>query len=257
MAGQAAPLKDQLFTPEKVGALAQRIELVHPAFLRDEFVSSVLERFPELELKGRISWMAECLEGYLPRDFRHAVGILLQSLPAPADPTLTDGDFGDFVYAPYSEYVARGGCSAADLEFSLAALRETTTRFSAEFAIRPFLDAFPGKVLATLLTWTDDEHYHVRRLCSEGTRPRLPWAKNLTLPYDAGIPILDRLFADPTRYVIRSVANHVNDISKKDPDLALDSSRGGATLGGNGLARWNTSSVTRRGRSSGSVTPPR
>lgn len=224
------PLKDQLFTREKVELIAGEIERVNSAFRADEFVAAVVARFPELELKARIGWIATCLEGHLPRGFREAAGVLVRSLPAPADPALSDGDFGDFIYAAYGEYIARRGCTAEDLGFSLAALREVTTRFSAEFAIRPFLDAFPDQVLATLLVWTEDEHYHVRRLCSEGTRPRLPWARNLTLPYEVGIPLVDRLFADPTRYVTRSVANHVNDISKKDPDLALDT-----------LERWRAS----------------
>ncbi|MEV4334764.1 hypothetical protein AB0K02_30315 [Streptomyces sp. NPDC049597] len=228
------PLKDQFFTREKVELIAGEIERVDPAFRADEFAAAVVARFPELELKARIDWIAICLERSLPRDFREAAGVLVRSLPAPADPGLSDGDFGDFIYAPYAEYIGRRGCSAEDLEFSLAALREITTRFSAEFAIRPFLDAFPDQVLATLLVWTEDEHYHVRRLCSEGTRPRLPWARNLTLPYDVGVPLLDRLFADPTRYVTRSVANHVNDISKKDPDLALDT-----------LERWRNSGQQR------------
>ncbi|GGW43067.1 hypothetical protein [Streptomyces xantholiticus] len=223
-------LKDQLFTREKVELMAGEIVSVDPAFRRDEFVAAVVARFPELELKARIDWIATCLEENLPHDFRRAAGVLVRSLPAAADPALSDGDFGDFIYAPYAEYIARRGCTVADLEFSLAALREVTTRFSAEFAIRRFLDAFPDQVLAALLVWTEDEHYHVRRLCSEGTRPRLPWARNLTLPYDVGIPLLDRLFADPTRYVTRSVANHVNDISKKDPNLALDT-----------LERWRAS----------------
>ena len=221
-AAQRIPLKDQLFTREKVELIASDIERVHPAFRADEFVTSVVARLPVLELKARIDWIATCLGRHLPSDLRRAVGVLVRSLPAPVDPTLSDGDFGDFIYAPYTNYVARHGCTAEDLDFSLAALREITTRFSAEFAIRPFLDLFPGQVLATLQVWTGDEHYHVRRLCSEGTRPRLPWAQSLTLPHDVGIPILDRLFADPTRYVTRSVANHVNDISKRDPQLALD-----------------------------------
>jgi 3-methyladenine DNA glycosylase AlkC len=229
-AAQRIPLKDQLFTREKVGLIASEIERVYPAFRADEFVAAVVARFPELELKARIDWIATCLEGHLPTDLRRAVGVLVRSLPAPVDPTLSDGDFGDFIYAPYATYVARHGCTAADLEFSMAALREITTRFSAEFAIRPFLNLFPGLVLATLQIWTEDEHYHVRRLCSEGTRPRLPWAPSLMLPHDVGIPLLDRLFADPTRYVTRSVANHVNDISKKDPELALDT-----------LERWRSS----------------
>jgi hypothetical protein len=73
------------------------------------------------------------------------VRILVRSLPAPVDPTRSDGDFGDFIYAPYAEYVARHGRTAEDLEFSLAALRKITMRFSAEFAIRPFLNLFPDQ----------------------------------------------------------------------------------------------------------------
>jgi 3-methyladenine DNA glycosylase AlkC len=231
MAAQRIPLKDQLFTREKVQLIASEIQRVHPAFRAHEFVAAAVARFPELELKARIDWIATCLEGHLPSDLRPAVGVLLRSLPAPVDPSLSDGDFGDFIYAPYATYVARHGCTADDLDFSLAALREITTRFSAEFAIRPFLNVFPGRVLATLQVWTEDEHYHVRRLCSEGTRPRLPWAGSLMLPYHVGIPLLDRLFADPTRYVTRSVANHVNDISRKDPQLALDTLERWRSLG--------------------------
>ena len=222
MTPQRIPLKDQLFTREKIELITGEIQRVHPGFGAEEFFGAVVERFPELELKARIDWIATCLEEHLPADFRRAVGVLVRSLPAPVDPTRSDGDFGEFIYASYAEYVARHGCTAEDLEFSLSALREITMRFSAEFAIRPFLNLFPDQVLAILQIWTEDEHYHVRRLCSEGTRPRLPWASRLTLPYDVGIPLLDRLFADPTRYVTRSVANHVNDISKKDPHLALD-----------------------------------
>ncbi|MFI6333296.1 hypothetical protein ACIBBG_34280 [Micromonospora chersina] len=232
MTAARLPLKDQLFTREKVELIASEIKHVDSAFKADEFVTAVVAQFPLLELKARIAWIATCLKRRLPRDFREAASVLVRSLPAPADPALSDADFGDFIYAPYAEYVAQQGCTAEDLEFSLATLREITTRFSAEFAIRPFLDAFPGEVLATLLVWTEDRHYHVRRLCSEGTRPRLPWARNLTLPNDVGIPVLDRLFADPTRYVTRSVANHVNDISKKNPDLALDT-----------LERWRNSGL--------------
>lgn len=210
------PLKDQLFTREKVELIAGEIKHVDSAFKADEFVTMVVARFPELELKARITWITTCLERHLPRNFRKAASALVRSLPAPADPALSDGDFGDFIYAPYAEYVAQRGCTAEDLEFSLAMLRAITTRFSAEFAIRPFLDAFPDHVLTTLLAWTGDQHYHVRRLCSEGTRPRLPWARN----------------PDPTRYVTRSVANHVNDVPKKDPELALDT-----------LERWRNSGL--------------
>jgi 3-methyladenine DNA glycosylase AlkC len=196
----------------------------------DEFVDVVAARLPDLELKERIAWIAACLARHLPGDYRQAVGVILSSLPAPNDPTLSDADFGDFIYAPYAEYVAQHGCTSEDLDFSLAALRELTMRFSAEDAIRTFINTFPDETLHILLAWADDEHYHVRRLCSEGTRPRLPWSRKLVVPATAAIPILDKLFSDPTRFVTRSVANHINDISKADPDRAIDT-----------LARWRQS----------------
>jgi 3-methyladenine DNA glycosylase AlkC len=175
------------------------------------------------------------LEASLPGDYRRAVNVLLRSLPAPCDPALSDGDFGDFIYAPYAEYVARHGCTREDLTFSLAALRELTTRFSVEDAIRTFINACPTETLMTLMEWTADEHYHVRRLCSEGTRPKLPWAKRLTTPVGYAVPLLDRLYCDTTRFVTRSVANHVNDIAKLDPDMAVDTLRRWKDSGQQGL----------------------
>lgn len=231
MAGQRVRLKDQLFNRDKINQLAGELHNSHAALDAPAFVEAATSRLPELELKQRIAWITDCLERYLPGHYRRAVDLILGSLPAPCDPNLTDGDFGDFIYAPYGEYVARHGCTREHLPLSFAALHELTTRFSAEFAIRPFVDAFPGETRDTLTQWASDNHYHVRRLCSEGTRPRLPWAKRLTTPLGYAIPLLDRLHSDPTRYVTRSVANHINDISKTEPDLALDL-----------LDRWRSSS---------------
>jgi 3-methyladenine DNA glycosylase AlkC len=225
-----ALLKDQLFNRDKVARLGGELASVYPQFRADEFIGEVTARLTALELKERIAWIATCLARHLPSDYRQAVGVILRSLPAPNDPALPDGDFGDFIYAPYAAYVAQLGCTAQDLAFSLAALRELTMRFSAEDAIRTFVNAFPDETLSTLLGWAGDEHYHVRRLCSEGTRPRLPWSRKLVVPAATAIPILDKLFCDPTRFVTRSVANHINDISKTDPDLAI-----------NTLARWRQS----------------
>lgn len=223
-------LKDQLFNRAKVQRIAGEIADVFPAFKKLEFTREVLARFVELELKARIGWIAECLKKYLPADYRRAVKILLKSLPPPNNPDLADDDFGDFIHAPYAEFVARNGCTREHLVFSLEALYEITQRFSAEDAIRSFINAFPKETLKMLLGWTKDSHYHVRRLCSEGTRPKLPWANKINIPVTAAIPILDRLYADKTRFVTRSVANHINDISKIDPELALET-----------LARWKKS----------------
>ncbi len=214
-------LKDHLFNRDKVELLAAQVHASNPQFAADAFVEDVVARFPALELKERIAWIAECLRQHLPDDYATAVAVILQALPEPLDETLGDGDFGDFIYAPYSHFVAQHGCSAQDLDVSLGALRAITMRFSAEDAIRAFINAFPEQTLGTLLIWAEDPNYHVRRLCSEGTRPTLPWSRKLKIPADAALPILAKLYADPTRYVTRSVANHLNDISKLAPDLTI------------------------------------
>lgn len=218
----AVALKDQLFHATNIRRLADELAAVDTTFDADGFTDAVVSRLPDLELKQRISWIATCLAERLPDDFGLAVEVLIASLPAPCDPDRTDGDFGDFIYAPHSRFVADHGCSEERFDVSLHALRQMTTRFSAEDAIRPFIAAFPDRTFTVLREWCDDPHYHVRRLCSEGTRPRLPWSARLPTPVDAAVPILDALHADSTRFVTRSVANHVNDIAKDDADLAID-----------------------------------
>lgn len=214
-------LKDLLFNKAKVAKIAGELARAYPEFKKEGFTRRVVAKFPELELKARIGWIAECLKEHLPAEYRSAVGIILRSLPPPNDPALSDDDFGDFIYAPYMEYVARYGCERDHLKFSLDALYQLTMRFSAEDAIRPFINAFPEETLSALARWSEDAHYHVRRLCSEGTRPKLPWSRKINLPVQAPIPLLDVLHADRTRFVTRSVANHINDISKIDPALAI------------------------------------
>lgn len=214
-------LKDILFNKAKVAQIAFEIQNTHASFPKDMFVHDVLARLPDLELKARITWIADCLNKYLPDDYSTAVQVLVRSLPKPNDPTLADDDFGDFMYAPYAAYVARYGCTKAFLTCSLNALYEITQRFSAEDAVRYFINAFPDETLEALSRWSRDTHYHVRRLCSEGTRPKLPWSSKINIPITTSLPILDVLFADPTRYVTRSVANHMNDISKIDAHLVV------------------------------------
>ena len=215
-------LKDQLFNRPKVEALAARLRAAHRRFKAKEFSESVLADFPHLELKQRITRIRVGLEEYLPGDYTRAVGILLDALPEPCDPDRGDEDFGEFIYAPIADYVAARGCTDSRLIFSLGALREITTRCSAEYAIRPFINAFPDQTLAMLRQWTDDPHYHVRRLVSEGTRPKLPWAPAITIRWEQVKPLLEKLHDDPTRFVTRSVANHLNDWSKSHPEMVLD-----------------------------------
>lgn len=214
-------LKDHLFNKKKVEYLAQQIHSVYPTFPKQVFIRDVVHKFPQLELKERIRWIQENLFIHLPKEFNKAVTIILRSLPPPCDPSKKDNDFGDFIFAPYNLYVAVHGCNRTNLHTSLNALKEITQRFSAEDAIRPFLNTYQKETLATLKKWTKDPHYHVRRLVSEGTRPKLPWAEKISVDHNKAIPFLDKLYTDETRFVTRSVANHMNDISKIDPALCI------------------------------------
>jgi 3-methyladenine DNA glycosylase AlkC len=223
-------LKDVLFNQEQVERIAHEISLVYPVFDVDGFVREVVEQFAILELKARCRWIAVCLRTYLPPEYLRAVAVLVTALPPPNDPTRVDGDFGSYIYATYSTFVAEYGCTSEYLTTSLDALYEMTKRFSAEDAIRYFLNAYTEETMDRLFVWVHDSHYHVRRLCSEGTRPRLPWSQSITLSYRRAVPLLDILFCDHTRFVTRSVANHLNDISKIDSALVIET-----------LVRWRAS----------------
>ena len=214
-------LKDQLFNPQKVAYLADLITKAHPTFPSATFQTDVVTPFPDLALKERLAHITACLHQHLPQDYRTALDILLRALPPELDPTKSDDDFGDFIFAPLALFVALHGRTPADLMVSLQALKEMTKRFSAEDAIRFFLNSFPDKSFAFLSLCTADSNYHVRRWVSEGTRPKLPWAHKLETDFKRPLPFLDQLYSDPTRYVTRSVANHLNDISKIDPDLVV------------------------------------
>ena len=215
-------LKDHLFNRPRVQALAGELKRVYPRLNRDQFTEEVLARFPELELKQRIEHITDCLTEHLPKDYRKAVGVILKALPPPLDPSLKDDDFGQFIHEPYNRFIARHGAAEQDLQFSLDAIEQTTQRFSAEFAIRTFIREHQDATLARIHEWTTHPHYHVRRLASEGTRLSLPWAGKIPLERTAVIGLLDQLHTDSTRYVTRSVANSLNDISKIDSDLVLE-----------------------------------
>lgn len=223
-------LKDELYNLQKIEMIAREIQEVYPSFEGSDFIKEVVEVFPTLELKERIYHIRDMLYKYLPKDYKEAVNVLLEALPPELDNSKTDDDFGDFIYAPYSEYVTAYGCSEEYLDFSLQALREVTKRFSVEFAIRDFINEYPIQTLAMLEKCAKSANYHERRLASEGLRGKLPWAKKLTIEYHEPLRHLELLYADKTRYVTRSVANHLNDISKINAPLVLKT-----------LKRWKAS----------------
>ncbi|GGE31190.1 hypothetical protein GCM10011360_18910 [Primorskyibacter flagellatus] len=217
---QGYSLKDQLFNAEKVGYLAGLFRAADPDF-DPGFESRVLSRFPELELKQRIAWIADCLGPALPDDFPAAADLIEAALPPPLDPALRDDDFGDFIFCPLGDYAVIAGLEA-HRDRALDLIEAVTQRFSMEYAIRHFLNRWPDETYDRLSDWAGHPSYHVRRLVSEGTRPKLPWGVGIATDPGRAMPLLDRLHADPTRFVTRSVANHLNDIAKKDAATVLD-----------------------------------
>jgi len=214
-------LKDQLFNAETVGRLAAEYTAGVPGFDGARFATEALGGFAERELMARLEWLADCIEAQLSPDFPTMADQLEAAMPARLNPDLRDDDFGHFIHGVPGILAVRHGLED-HRERALDLLYQATQRFSMEFYIRPFLNRWPVETLARLEDWAGDPNYHVRRLVSEGTRPKLPWAKAVTLTPAQTLPLLDSVHADPTRFVVRSVANHLNDLSKIDTDLVLD-----------------------------------
>lgn len=207
-------------------AAAQQLQRVWPEFDAPRFTALSVRGLESLELKARAMQVADALEATLPDDFARAAGILEGAL-APAELgdnmaglQLADDGLKGWILWSAGEYVARRGLDQP--ERALQALHAFTQRFTAEFAIRPIIVAHPELAFATLRRWTTDPSAHVRRLVSEGSRPRLPWGlqlKALIADPSPTLPLLSALQDDPSEYVRRSVANHLNDIAKDHPAI--------------------------------------
>lgn len=217
---QGFSLKDHLFNTESIGDLAAEFAAGVTGFDAAGFHADVMAGLAERELMARLDWIADCLEPRLAPDFPTMADQLEAAMPPALDATRRDDDFGRFIHAVPGVLAVRHGLEH-HRERALDLLYSATKRFSMEFYIRPFLNRWPVETMARLENWAGDENYHVRRLVSEGTRPRLPWAGKVTIDPMDPLPLLDRLHADPTRYVTRSVANHLNDIAKIAPDVVV------------------------------------
>ncbi len=231
---EKAPLKEQALNAARITRIGNEVRAVRPDFDAEGFSRSVLADLPRLELKERIARTSQGLHDYLPAAGPQALDVLLRSLPPTPEAAGVTNDFGLHIYSPHSDYVARYCRTAEQVEHALAALRRLTPYFSAEDAVRYFIKDFPDLTMRAVDQWARDPDHRVRRLASESTRPRLPWSPRIPLPIDAALPILDQLYADPSRYVTRSVANHMRDIAADDPDLALSA-----------LQRWRAAGLAR------------
>ena len=218
-------MADQLktfFGPRVVGSIADDIHRVHRRFRRDAFVAEALAGLDRLELVARGGHIAEALKRHLPPDFDAAAKVLIRSLGPKLESSETFG-MEPFRYLPHVIFAARYGLG--HLEAALRLQHELTQRFSAEYSIRAFLEAHPEATYARLVEWTRDPSEHVRRLVSEGSRPRLPWAPRLRAFQKDPTPVLkllELLKDDPELYVRRSVANSLNDIGKDHPRVLVE-----------------------------------
>jgi 3-methyladenine DNA glycosylase AlkC len=205
--------------------IARRIAEVHPRFPQRAFVAEAARGYEALDLMARGRHLAQALRAHLPQDFEQAIAVLEHSLGPPLAATGGQG-LAPFFYLPHSFFVQLFGLD--HFEVSMRFQHALTRRFTAEFSIRPFIERHPRETFARLTEWARDPDVHVRRLVSEGTRPRLPWAPRLrALQADPrpGLALLELLRDDPEPYVRRSVANHLNDIGKDHPALLLETAR--------------------------------
>ena len=219
-----------LLDTEAVDCLAHNLSLAFPRFDRAAFRRAALAGLAPLAILERGRHLAAVMRAHLPANYEDAVDVLLRSLTPPLTRTDRLG-LGVFFYLPHVSFVAAYGLDAAGnggrdpFEASMVAQHELTRRFSAEFSLRSFLRQQQERTLARLMEWTRDPDPHVRRLCSEGSRPRLPWAQRIPAflrdPRPT-LPILEALRDDPDPYVRRSVANHLGDIAKDHPQLAFE-----------------------------------
>jgi 3-methyladenine DNA glycosylase AlkC len=206
-------LKDW-FVEARYRFLAKLFQTASPKFDAKRFLASTLEGLSERSLMQRLHQTSLAFDSSVPGTFRQKVAALKNVAP----------DIGhNFIGIFLSDFVATFGLDDPDL--SLEALRHFTRFGSAEFAIRPFIQRDLDRTLHVMHGWTADPNEHVRRLASEGSRPRLPWGLRLQALVQNPDPtgrILDALRDDPALYVRRSVANHLNDITKDHPHWVLD-----------------------------------
>ncbi len=215
------PALKEIFDRARLQHFASETKAIWPAFDDRRFMALATAGLADLGIMQRMRQTAVSLQATLPQDYPAALEILHALAPR-----INHG----FAAITLSEFVALYGL--ADFERSMAALRYFTRFGSSEFAVRHFLARDLAGTLAVMRGWAEDDNEHVRRLASEGSRPRLPWSfqlKPIVAEPSLTMPILEALKADPSLYVRKSVANHLNDFSKDHPDWLLDRLHGWPT----------------------------
>lgn len=210
------------FDEDLATLLAEKIIPLQPSFNAKSFIDFVRENVVTLELKDRVELIADGLHDQLTGDYPKQVA-LLQQIMGPPNPNET-GMFTEFYWLmPVAKFIEKYGLDYFDE--SVAAMAEVTQRSTAEYAIRPYLERYPKAMLQHMTAWAKHDSFHLRRLSSEGGRPRLPWAPKLQQFIDDPrplFPVLDILCDDPKKFVQKSVANCLNDILKDNEGLGRE-----------------------------------
>ncbi|SDE59459.1 3-methyladenine DNA glycosylase AlkC [Fontibacillus panacisegetis] len=211
----AEPLKN-MYSQDFLEQFGRTIKAVYPSFSIEDFVQKVFaDGWQELELKGRIRKITCSLKECLPVKYEEAIEILL----------VVHNSCSGFPYLILPDFVEVFGQDDQHWELSMRALETFTQHSSAEFAVRPFIIHDPERMMKQMLRWAESSNEHIRRLASEGCRPRLPWGQALTMFKQDPAPILlvlELLKEDSSLYVRKSVANNLNDIAKDHPNIVID-----------------------------------
>jgi len=223
------PLKD-MFNKQFFDRFTKDLKLVIKDFNSRKFVSQIMDNeWEKREFKQRCRHITTVLKEFLPADYKDAIAKILELLDQLKDvydfSKVDDTAFGLSLEYGWilDNFVEQYGVD--DYETSIKAIEKITQFTSCEFSVRPFIIKYPGKMMKQMLAWSKHKHWGVRRLSSEGCRPRLPWAMalpNLKKDPTPIIPILENLKDDVSRFVRLSVANNLNDIAKDNPETVID-----------------------------------
>ena len=199
----------------------QAVAEVYPTFDKQKFIDTIYEGdFAQKEWKDRMKHTTIVLHQFMPENFPEAVSLIDKIINNLKKNKFTDGNLAFIFFADYIEIYGLD-----DFKTSAKAFVSITQFISCEFAVRPFILKYNEKMIDEMVKWSLHENHHVRRLSSEGSRSRLPWA--MAIPFlkkdpASILPILENLKNDPSEYVRRSVANSLNDIAKDNPKTVLE-----------------------------------
>lgn len=216
-----AELFKNIYNTESMARFAGIVKEVVPAFKKDKFLTAIFDTdWEEKELKQRMRHISITLHAHLSQDYKESIRQLLGIIESHLSKGIRETSI-EFMFFP--DFIELYGLD--DFETSVNAFEKVTQFTSCEFGVRPFIIRYPEEMIQRMKEWSEHEHAAVRRLSTEGCRPRLPWAMAIPdLKKDPApiLPILEKLKSDPSESVRRSVANNLNDISKDNPDTVLD-----------------------------------